>query len=185
MIDLVLFGGGCFWILEPAFASLQGVLESQAGYSGGQRYYPRYEQVRKQNTGHVQVVLVRYNRNEISFSVLLDAFFSLHDPTSLDRQDPDIGREYASVIFYTNQQQRLKAKQHIKQLELQLKKPIVTRLEQGQVFWPAEIEHQAYYLNNFLSPYSVDVIQPKLRVFAQQFKEYIPIFKQTRRIFDY
>lgn len=185
MVEIALFGGGCFWVLEPAFAALQGVVLSQAGYSGGHVAYPRYEQVKKQNTGHVQVVQVRYKPNEIDFDTLLSAFFFLHDPTSINRQDPDIGSEYASIVFYTNQKQYQQTQLYIKKLELQLTKTIVTRVERGHVFWPAETEHYDYYTRNFLEPYSLDVIQPRLRRFSQEFKDYIPTLKHNKRFFEY
>lgn len=170
MTAAVLFGAGCFWCSEPAFGALHGVRLVQPGYSGGKTHYPTYQQVCHQNTGHIEVVQVRYDPAEIKFDTLLEVFFSLHDPTSLDRQGGDIGPQYASAIFYTTQQQLESAQSFIHKLELKLKKPIVTRLIPAAVFWPAESEHSNYYLRNLNAPYSLSVIQPKLRQFAKSYK---------------
>lgn len=171
MTAAVLFGAGCFWCSEPAFGALHGVTRVQSGYSGGKTHYPTYYQVCHQNTGHIEVVQVRYDPAEISFEILLDVFFSLHDSTSLDRQGSDIGPQYASAIFYTTPQQLEAALSSIHKLELKLKKPIVTKLIPATVFWPAELEHSAYYLRNLNAPYSLSVIQPKLRQFAKSHKD--------------
>ena len=170
MTAAVLFGAGCFWYTEPAFGALHGVSRAQPGYSGGKSHYPTYQQVHHQNTGHIEVVQVRYDPAEISFETLLDVFFSLHDPTSLDQQGSDIGPQYASAILYTTQQQLESARSFIYRLELKLKKPIVTRLIPASVFWPAEVKHSGYYLRNLNAPYSLSMIQPKLRQFAKSHK---------------
>ena len=173
MSAVVLFGGGCFWCIEPAFAALKGVTQAHPGYSGGTSHYPTYHQVCQQNTGHIEVVQVRYKPEEINFKTLLDVFFSLHDPTTLDRQGNDIGPQYASAIFYTTHEQLEQAKSYIKQLEKKLNQPIVTKLIPAKVFWPAEPEHFNYYLNNLEVPYSQAVIQPKLREFARNYRPLI------------
>lgn len=177
MTAAVLFGGGCFWCIEPAFSALKGVSLSQAGYSGGTTPYPTYEQVCSQKTGHIEVVQVRYDSDVIDFETLLKVFFSLHDPTTLDRQGHDIGSQYASAIFYTTAEQQKQAADYIKKLEEKLQKPVVTKLQPAQVFWPAEPEHYNYYLNNSFAPYSVNVIQPKLRAFMKSFE---PLIKDPR-----
>lgn len=174
MTEAALFGGGSFWYVEPALAALKGVTFVQVGYSGGVTHYPCYEQVCHQNTGHIEVVLVRYRPESISFETLLEAFFSLHDPTSLDKQGTDVGPQYASAIFHTTATQRKIATLYIERLEKKLKAPVVTRLIPAEVFWPAEEEHINYYLNDPLDAYSLAVIQPKLRQFAKDFQ---PIIK--------
>ncbi|WP_269901360.1 peptide-methionine (S)-S-oxide reductase MsrA [Paenalcaligenes faecalis] len=173
MTAAVLFGAGCFWCAEPAFAALKGVTFVHPGYSGGKTHYPTYEQVCNQDTGHIEVVQVRYDAEKISFDTLLEVFFSLHDPTTLNRQGNDIGPQYASAIFYTTKLQLQQAKEYIENLEKKLQKPIVTRLLPAEVFWPAEHEHFGYYMNNLNAPYSLAVIQPKLREFARTYKALI------------
>lgn len=173
MTETVLLGGGCFWCIEPAFSALRGVKYVHSGYSGGTSHYPTYEQICYENTGHIEVVQVRYNPEQISFNTLLEVFFSLHDPTTLDRQGNDVGPQYASAIFYTTSQQLQLAKDYIFQLEKKLKKPIVTKLISAGVFWPAEKEHIDYYMSNPMEPYSLGVIQPKLREFSRAYKSLI------------
>lgn len=173
MSEAVLFGGGCFWCIEPALSALKGVTYVRVGYSGGVTHYPTYEQVSNQKTGHIEVVQVRYDSSVISFNTLLEAFFSLHDPTTIDRQGNDIGPQYASAIFYTASKQHQEAKAYIQRLENKLKMPVVTRLIQAEVFWPAENEHVNYYLNDPLGAYSLAVIQPKLREFSKAYNSLI------------
>lgn len=173
MTETVLLGGGCFWCIEPALSALRGVKYVDSGYSGGISHYPTYEQIRYDNTGHIEVVQVRYNPEEISFNTLLEVFFSLHDPTSLDRQGNDVGPQYASAIFYTTSQQLKIAKDAISHLEKKLKTPVVTKLISADVFWPAEDEHIDYYMSNPIEPYSLGVIQPKLREFSRAYKSLI------------
>lgn len=173
MTAAVLFGAGCFWCIEPAFEALRGVTTAQPGYSGGTTHYPTYEQVCHQNDGHIEVVKVRYEPEKITFKKLLEVFFSLHDPTSLDRQGNDVGPQYASAIFYTTPDQAEQAKDYIAALEKKLNKPVVTKLIPAEVFWPAEKEHFGYYLNNSMKPYSVAVIQPKLREFSRKYNDLI------------
>lgn len=181
MSEAVLFGGGCFWCIEPALSALRGVTYVRAGYSGGVTHYPSYEQVSNQNTGHIEVVKVRYNSEAISFNTLLEVFFSLHDPTTLDRQGNDVGPQYASAIFYTTSKQLQEAKGYIGRLEHKLKTPVLTKLIPAEVFWPAEEEHVNYYLKDPLGAYSLAVIQPKLREFS---KRYNPLIKTNEEI-DY
>lgn len=173
MSEAVLFGGGCFWYIEPALSALRGVTYVRAGYSGGVTYYPTYEKVANQKTGHIEVVEVRYEPDIISFNTLLEVFFSLHDPTTLDRQGNDVGSQYASAIFYTTFQQHQEAKSYIGRLENKLKKPVVTKLIKAEVFWPAEEEHVNYYLKDPLGAYSLAVIQPKLREFSKAYDSII------------
>lgn len=173
MTAAVLFGGGCFWCIEPAFSALKGVTHVHPGYSGGLTHYPTYEQVSSQKSGHIEVVQVRYEPDQISFDTLLEVFFSLHDPTTLDRQGNDVGPQYASAIFYTTTEQLQQSRSYIEKLEKKLQKPVVTKLIPAEVFWPAEAEHLSYYTNNPLAPYSLAVIQPKLREFARNYKSLI------------
>lgn len=173
MTETVLLGGGCFWCIEPALSALRGVKYVHSGYSGGTSHYPTYEQICYENTGHIEVVQVRYDPEEISFNTLLEVFFSLHDPTTLNRQGNDVGTQYASAIFYTTAQQLQLAKDYVASLEIKLKKPVVTQLIPAGVFWPAEVEHIDYYMKNPHEPYSLGVIQPKLREFSRAYKTLI------------
>lgn len=170
MTAAVLFGAGSFWYVEPVFGALRGVGYVQPGYSGGKTHYPTYQQVQRQNTGHIQVVQVRYDSSQVSFESLLEVFFSLHDAASLNRQGSDVGSQYASAIFYTTPQQMQSAQAYIERLQVKLKQAVVTRLIPASVFWPAEREHSNYYLRNLCAPYSLAVIQPKLREFAKSYK---------------
>lgn len=173
MTAAVLFGAGRFWCVEPVFGALRGVKYVQPGYSGGNTHYPTYQQVSQQKTGHIEVVKVRYEPQQIGFETLLEVFFSLHDPTSLDRQGGDVGPQFASAIFYTTPQQLELAQNYMLKLEQKLKKAVVTRLIPASVFWPAEAEHSSYYRKNLSAPYSLAVIQPKLREFAKSYKALI------------
>lgn len=174
MTEVVLFGGGCFWCIEPPFAALRGVTSVYPGYSGGTTHSPTYEQVCNQNTGHIEVIEVRYKSEQVSFKKLLEVFFSLHDPTTLNRQGNDVGSQYASAIFYSTAAQLEEATAYIASLEKKLQKPVVTRLIPVELFWPAEPEHVDYYKYNSFSPYSMAVIRPKLQQFL---KVYSPLMK--------
>lgn len=141
------FGAGCFWGVEAAFRKLDGVSEAFSGYSGGTVENPTYEQVCRKSTGHAEVVQVEYDPEKISYQQLLDIFFSIHDPTQLNRQGPDIGDQYRSVIFYHDEEQKAAAEQTIVQLHESGKftRPIATVVEEAKPFYRAEEYHQKYY----------------------------------------
>lgn len=141
------FGAGCFWGVEAAFRKLKGVSEAVSGYSGGSVENPTYEQVCGKNTGHAEVVQVEYDPETISYQQLLDTFFQIHDPTQVNRQGPDIGDQYRSVIFYHDEDQKQAAEQAIEALHEagKFNRPIATLVEEAKPFYRAEEYHQRYY----------------------------------------
>lgn len=164
-------GGGCFWCLEPVFDQVKGVKSVEPGYAGGQVEHPTYEQVCTGTTGHAEVVQVTFDPKEISFRQLLNIFFTIHDPTTLDRQGADVGTHYRSAIFYHDDEQAETARQVIAQLEDEQiwPKPIVTEVTALEAFYPAENYHRDYYRRNPYQPYCQVVIAPKVQRFRQQF----------------
>jgi peptide-methionine (S)-S-oxide reductase len=168
-----IFGGGCFWCIEAVFNRLRGVREAVSGYMGGHVDKPTYRQVCTGDTGHVEVVQVKFDPNEIGFRDLLEVFFAVHDPTTLNRQGNDVGDQYRSVIFYTSAEQERQAEETIAALNegKAFPEPIVTTVEPAATFYPAEGYHQEYYDNNRMQPYCQFVIDPKLKKFEKQFGE--------------
>lgn len=144
--EKAIFGAGCFWGVEEAFRTLPGVLETRVGYAGGQTENPDYESVCHRETGHAEVVEVTFDGEQIAYDQLLQVFFDIHDPTQLNRQGPDIGTQYRSVIFTQSQQQKEMAKSAIQTAQTQHEKPVVTRIEDAPTFWEAEDYHQKYLL---------------------------------------
>ena len=146
------FGAGCFWGVEEAFRKIPGVKETAVGYEGGKMERPTYKDVCTDRTGHAEVVQVTYNPEVVAFSRLLEAFFSLHYPTQLNRQGPDVGTQYRSVVFAQDAAQEKAAKAFIDQLnrEKVFHRPIVTTVEPAQTFWRAEEYHQRYLEKNGL-----------------------------------
>jgi len=139
------FGAGCFWGVEAAFAAIPGVTATAVGYEGGQLERPTYKDVCTDQTGHAEVVELDFDPEKVSFEKLLDAFFALHDPTTLNRQGPDWGTQYRSAVFYHSPEQQAQALAKIEQLAPTVKmKRIVTKVEQAQTFWRAEEYHQKY-----------------------------------------
>lgn len=157
-------GCGCFWCFEASFQKLNGVLDILPGYSGGDLLNPSYEQVCTGSTGHAEVLRIKFDDAIVSFSDLLAVFFSIHNPTTLNRQGADIGNQYRSVIFYENPQQQSVAEQFIRKLEISKKwaDPIVTEISPFTVFYPAELHHHNYYNQHPEQGYCQVVIQPKL-----------------------
>jgi peptide-methionine (S)-S-oxide reductase len=166
-------GGGCFWCLEAVFDRLEGVTSVESGYMGGHVENPTYRQVCSGNTGHVEIVRVNFDADKLSFRDLLEVFFSIHDPTMLNRQGNDIGTQYRSVIFYTSEEQRRTAEQIISELnaERHWPNPIVTTVEPATKFFVAEDYHQEYYENNSSQPYCQFVVAPKVKKFQKKFAE--------------
>src|SRR5437763_8189108 len=171
MTETAFLGGGCFWCLEAVFDRLSGVQSVESGYMGGHVDNPTYRQVCAGTTGHVEIVRVIFDPNEIPFPDLLDVFFTIHDPTTLDRQGNDIGTQYRSVIFYTSEEQRKEAEKVIADLNAAHTYPssIVTAIEPASKFYVAEDYHQEYYANNSTQPYCQFVVAPKLQKFEKYF----------------
>lgn len=163
-IETATLGGGCFWCLEAAFQALKGVRSVVSGYAGGARPRPTYEQVCTGATGHAEVVQLTFESTEIAFATLLEVFFSIHDPTTLNRQGADVGTQYRSVIFYHSDEQRATAERLVAELGAAgiWMDPIVTEILPAPVFWPAEPYHQDYYRRHPDQGYCRVVISPKL-----------------------
>ena len=163
--QIAVLGGGCFWCLEAVFDRLKGVTSVSSGYMGGNRANPTYEQVCTGVSGHVEVVQINFDPQQISFRDLLEVFFTVHDPTTLNLQGGDAGTQYRSVIFYTSDEQREQSAEMIATLEATraFPSPIVTAVEPASEFYVAEKYHQEYYANNTAQPYCQFVISPKLK----------------------
>jgi peptide-methionine (S)-S-oxide reductase len=169
--DTATFGAGCFWCVEAVSENLKGVKTVTSGYSGGHVENPDYALVCSGTTGHAEVIQVVYDPNVISYPDLLEAFWSSHDPTTLNRQGADVGTQYRSVIFYHNDEQRKLAEEYKAQLDKSgaFARPIVTQIVPFKKFYKAENYHQQYYDNNKEAPYCQYVIRPKLEKFRQKF----------------
>lgn len=162
--EIITLGGGCFWCTEAIFTQLKGVEKVESGYSGGTVANPTYEQVCSGTTGHAEVVQVTFDPQVISFKELLQIFFTMHDPTTLNRQGSDVGTQYRSVIFYHDEGQRTVAEQVIKEIteEKVWDAPIVTTLEPFKAFYPAEDYHKDYFKRHPEKAYCKIVIAPKI-----------------------
>ena len=144
--EKAVFGAGCFWGVEARFAEMSGVLDTAVGYEGGALDHPTYKEVCTDRTGHAEVVQVTFDPNRLPYEALLDAFFALHDPTQVNRQGPDWGAQYRSVIFARSGEQAKQARQKIAELNASgiFRKPLATSVEEGKTFWKAEEYHQRY-----------------------------------------
>ena len=140
-----MFGAGCFWGVEYNFSKLDGVNEVLSGYSGGKTPEPTYEQVCNNSTEHAEVVLIEFDESVISYEELLNSFWEKHDPTTLNRQGPDVGSQYRSAIFYFDNEQRNLARKSLDKLQQKLEKKIVTEITKADTFWKAEEYHQKYF----------------------------------------
>lgn len=171
--DTATFAAGCFWCVEEQFKQLKGVLSVTSGYTGGKTRNPDYEQVSAGTTGHAEACNIVYDPSLISYKDLLEAFFTAHDPTQLNRQGNDTGTQYRSVVFYHNEEQHQLALYYIKRLDEEKAFPrkIVTEVVPYTVFYKAEDYHQNYYENNKEQQYCRFVIAPKLDKFRKVFKE--------------
>lgn len=175
--ETTILGGGCFWCLEAVFDRMAGVQSVESGYMGGHVDNPTYRQVCSGDTGHVEVVRVTFDPDEMSFRDLLEVFFAIHDPTTLNQQGNDVGTQYRSVIFYTSEEQRAAAEQMIGELNAAhtWPNPIVTTVEPAKKFFIAEDYHQEYYANNSSQPYCQFVVAPKVKKFQQKFAEKVKV----------
>jgi len=164
--------GGCFWCIEAIFAGLKGVERAVSGYTGGGIPNPTYDQVCSGTTGHAEAVQVTFDPGVISYKDLLRIFFTLHDPTTLNRQGADVGTQYRSAVFYHGPDQKSEAESVMKEIEAERiwDGTIVTELAPFSVFFPAEDYHQDYYRNHSYQPYCQAVIAPKI---AKLRKEYL------------
>ena len=167
--EIATFGGGCFWCTEAVFTRLKGVTTIVSGYSGGKRENPSYEQVSTGVTGHAEAVQVTFDPTIISYDKLLDVFFAVHDPTTLNRQGADEGTQYRSVIFYHSDKQKEISEKKMQEHAAEFSDPIVTQLIPFEKFFTAEEYHQNYYDTNPLAPYCSVVIAPKVRKLLEKF----------------
>lgn len=172
-LETATLAGGCFWCIETIFDDLKGVEIVESGYSGGKIKNPTYEQVCSGNTGHAEVVQITFDPSVISYEKLLEIFFHIHDPTTLNRQGADAGTQYRSAIFYHNDEQKKTAEAVIKKISSSglWSDPIVTEVTAFDVFYPAEDYHQDYYINNKEKSYCSIVIAPKVQKFYKEYKD--------------
>ena len=169
----IILGGGCFWCIEAVMRRVKGVKEALSGYAGGERENPSYKQVCSGATGHAEVVKILYDENEITLDELLDVFFAIHNPTTLNRQGADVGTQYRSIIFYESEEEKRVIKEAIKRAQAEYKDPIVTEVSPKQKFYKAEEYHQNYYDYNPMQGYCQAVIKPKVQKFLIKFTDKI------------
>jgi peptide-methionine (S)-S-oxide reductase len=164
-------GGGCFWCLEAVYDDLRGVESVVSGYAGGHVPNPSYERVCAGTTGHAEVVQITFDPAEVSFRELLDVFFTIHDPTTLNRQGGDVGTQYRSAVFYHDDEQKRVAEEAIRDLEAEAvwENPVVTQVVPFTEFYPAEDYHQEYFARNPRAGYCQVVIEPKVSKFRKQY----------------
>lgn len=169
--EVAILAGGCFWCLEAVFEELAGVNDIESGYMGGDVENPSYEQVCTGTTGHAEVVRLRFDSTLVSFRQILEIFFSIHDPTTLNRQGADVGPQYRSAIFYETDGQRRAAEELIAELESEnvFDAPIVTEVVPARTFYPAGEYHRSYYRRNSSQSYCQFIIAPKLAKFRRQY----------------
>ena len=171
--EVATLAGGCFWCLEAVYDQLKGVSSVESGYMGGQVEHPTYEAVCMGRTGHAEVVQVRFDPSVLSFRDILDIFFVIHDPTTLNRQDNDVGTQYRSAIFYHSSEQKAVALDVIAALtaERLYDNPIVTEVVPAGSFYVAEAYHQEYFARNPSQPYCTYVVGPKVAKFRKKFSD--------------
>ncbi|OUJ03841.1 methionine sulfoxide reductase A [Acetobacter orientalis] len=173
MPEKAVLGGGCFWCVEAVLKNMKGIVSVVPGYAGGQTQNPTYEQVCTGTTGHAEVVEVTFDPQIMSYSDLLRIFFTLHDPTTLNRQGNDIGTQYRSAIYYSGQEQKLTAQHVMQDIENQhvWPNPLVTELQPLQQFWPAEPMHHDYFNRNPNTGYCTVVVAPKVAKMRKIFSD--------------
>ncbi|HCK64698.1 MAG TPA: peptide-methionine (S)-S-oxide reductase [Anaerolineae bacterium] len=171
--ETITLAGGCFWCLEAVYDEVKGVLSVDSGYSNGNVPNPSYKDVCTGLTGHAEVVQIKFDPNVISVRDILNVFFGIHDPTTLNRQGADVGTQYRSGIYYHTPEQKEIAENLIKELTAQkiFDNPIVTEVEAIKDFYIAENYHQEYYVNNKFQPYCMAVISPKVSKFRKHYLE--------------
>jgi len=170
-LETATLAAGCFWCVEAVFDDLRGVESVESGYSGGHTINPTYQQVCSETTGHAEVIQLKFDSNLISLKEILQVFFAVHDPTTLNRQGNDVGSSYRSAIFYHSDEQRRVAEEVIKEVEAEgvYDNPIVTEVKAFDKFYIAENYHQEYFANNPNQPYCAGVVAPKVAKFRRKF----------------
>jgi peptide-methionine (S)-S-oxide reductase len=168
--EIATLAGGCFWCLEAVYDQLRGVTSVESGYMGGKTANPSYEDVCGGDTGHAEVVRVTFDPDELSYADLLEVFFAIHDPTSLNMQGNDVGTQYRSAIFFHSPEQERIARETVERLQPSYKRPIVTEIVPAGPFYEAEEYHQEYYERvGGRNPYCTVVIDPKVRKFQKKY----------------
>jgi peptide-methionine (S)-S-oxide reductase len=167
--EFATLGGGCFWCLEAVYEELQGVVDVESGYSGGQVAQPTYRQVCDGNTGHAEVVRIEFDPARISYREILEVFFVIHDATTPDRQGNDVGSQYRSVIFHHSDEQRRVAEEVMREAQSQFDAPVVTQLKPAPEYFRAETYHQEYFRHNAAQGYCMFVVAPKVAKFRKTF----------------
>jgi peptide-methionine (S)-S-oxide reductase len=167
--EFATLGGGCFWCLEAVFEELQGVVDVESGYSGGHIASPTYRQVCEGSTGHAEVIRVEFDPRLISYREILEVFFAIHDPTTLNRQGNDVGEQYRSVIFFHSDVQKAVAQDVIREAQDTFDEEIVTQLVPATDYWRAETYHQEYFRHNPAQGYCMVVVAPKVEKFRKTF----------------
>lgn len=177
-LEVATLAGGCFWCLEAVYDELKGVVDVVSGYSGGNAPNPSYEAVCTGQTGHAETVQLIFDPNVVTYRDLLEVFFTIHDPTTLNRQGADVGTQYRSAIFYHTPEQKATAEHVISELDQEKvwDKPIVTELTPFSKFYPAEAYHQEYFKRNPYQGYCMAIIAPKVAKFR---KKYLDKLKKT------
>jgi peptide-methionine (S)-S-oxide reductase len=168
---LATLGGGCFWCTEAQFKMLPGVLSVTSGYAGGHTEYPTYEDVCAGDTGHAEVIQIEYDPKVVSYRKIIDTFWDVHDPTTMNRQGADSGTQYRSIILYRDEAEKKAAEESMKAAQPRFSKPIVTQIVPLKKFYKAELYHQDYYQNNPEQGYCQFVIRPKVEKFEKKLKE--------------
>lgn len=169
--EVAILGGGCFWCLEAVYIEVRGIKKVESGYMGGDTTNPTYEQVCAGATGHAEVVRIEFDPNEVSYRDLLEMFFTIHDPTTPNRQGNDVGTQYRSVIFYETPEQEATARKVIGEMAGVWDAPIVTQLEPARTWYKAEAYHQNYFEQHPLQGYCAFVVAPKVGKFRKMFAE--------------
>jgi peptide-methionine (S)-S-oxide reductase len=176
-LQVATFAGGCFWCTEAVFERVEGVSKVVSGYTGGAIKNPAYREICTGRTGHAEGIQIFYDESITTYTELLQIFFATHNPTTLNRQDNDVGTQYRSAIFYANKQQQQEAEAYIAFLtqENVYKAPIVTELSKLSVFYIADEEHQQYYSNHTSQGYCQVIINPKLQKLEQKFQHKLKV----------
>ncbi|GAA0554706.1 peptide-methionine (S)-S-oxide reductase MsrA [Halorubrum ejinorense] len=169
-LETATLGGGCFWCTEAALELLAGVESVTSGYAGGHVEDPTYKQVCSGNTGHAEVVQVEFDPDAIAYDEVLEAFFEVHDPTQLNRQGPDVGSQYRSIVLYHDEEQRKTAAAYIEALDEEYDDDVVTELERLETFYRAEEHHQDYFAKNPNDAYCSFHAQPKMEKVREKFE---------------
>ena len=169
--EIATIGGGCFWCTEAVFQEVAGVISVESGYSGGKVANPTYEQICEGTTGHAEVVRIVFDPEKLHYRELLEIFFTIHDPTTLNRQGNDIGTQYRSVIYFHSPEQQATAKTVMAEMANVWDAPLVTELSEAGVYYPAEPHHQNYFRKNPLQGYCAFVVAPKVAKFRSVFAD--------------